>query len=100
MPDAKHTPLLSRNVLIYDGDTLRGTPFRGTWVAIPEEDFDQLRNAGPLADELADWIDNVGKGNRLIHEAFSTPNLPTQWQWDDILRKARAYQKAMKAPTR
>lgn len=41
---------LKANVMIYDGDTLRGVPFQGEWVAIPLKSFLGLRKALALAE--------------------------------------------------
>ena len=43
--DSVRGQFLKRNVLIYDGDTVRGTAFKGEWVAIPRTDHDAATEA-------------------------------------------------------
>jgi len=46
--------ILQRNVVIQDGDTLRGTPFKGEWIAVPREDFDAARQRVEAAQREQD----------------------------------------------
>lgn len=65
-------PLLSRNVVIYDGDTLRGTPFTGEWVAVPSSDYQvavkAISTAMTALENAVEYLIGTRGNDVLIHE--------------------------------